>query len=181
MLRTRVGYCGGDKEKPNYYSMGDHTEAISIDFDPKVIGYTQLLEYFWQGHRCERNNSSTQYQNAVFYRDEEQKKLAEMSLRNRAKILGLSPEEVATKIIPVKTFTYAEKYHQKYSIRGEIRDALDEIFPDAKSLADSTVATRLNAYLGGGVKLDRAKFLSELGEYGLPEEIEEAVRGRVSR
>ena len=88
---------------------------------------------------------------------------------------------VATKIIPVKTFTYAEKYHQKYSIRGEIRESIDALYPDAKSLADSTVATRLIAFLGDGIYLDNGKFLSELGDYGLPQEIEDAVRGRVSK
>lgn len=161
--------------------MGDHTEAISIDFDPEVISYNELLEHFWQGHRCERNNSSTQYQNAVFYRNDEQKELAETALKNRAAALGISSEKVATKIIPVKTFTYAEKYHQKYAIRGEIRESIDELYPDAKSLADSTVATRLNAYLGDGIGQDRAKFLSELGDYGLPQSTEEEIRGRVER
>ncbi|NIP94985.1 MAG: peptide-methionine (S)-S-oxide reductase, partial [Akkermansiaceae bacterium] len=37
MLRTRVGYCGGTKENPTYRSLGDHTEAIAIDFDPTVV------------------------------------------------------------------------------------------------------------------------------------------------
>ncbi len=161
--------------------MGDHTEAISIDFDPEVISYNELLEHFWQGHRCERNNSSTQYQNAVFYRNDEQKEQAEAALKNRAAALGITPEKVATKIIPVKTFTYAEKYHQKYAIRGDIREAIDGLYPDAKSLADSTVATRLNAYLGDGIDQDRAKFLNELSDYGLPNAIEDTIRVRLNR
>lgn len=161
--------------------MGDHTEAISIDYDPKLISYSKLLDYFWKGHRCERNNSSLQYQNAVFYRNNEQKELAEATLKARAASLGIDPDAVATKIIPVKTFTYAEKYHQKYSIRGEIREAVDALYPDAKSLADSTVATRLNAFLGEGIYLDNEKFLAELSDYGLPQAIEDAVRGRGTR
>ncbi len=166
-------------EKPTYYAMGDHTEAISIDFDPDLISYSELLDHFWQGHRCERNNSSTQYQNAVFYRNDEQKKLAEQALKNRADTLGIKPEKVATKIIPVKTFTYAEKYHQKYAIRGDIRETIDSLFPDAKSLADSTVATRLNAYLGDGIDQDTEKFLSELSDYNLSEKLEDTIRNRV--
>jgi peptide-methionine (S)-S-oxide reductase len=161
--------------------MGDHTEAISIDFEPDLISYSELLEHFWQGHRCERNNFSTQYQNAVFYRNDEQKELAEIALKSHAATLGIIPEKVATKIIPVKTFTYAEKYHQKYAIRGDIRETIDGLFPDAKSLADSTVATRLNAYLGDGIDLDREKFLNELSDYELPKAIEDTVRGRVSK
>jgi peptide-methionine (S)-S-oxide reductase len=159
--------------------MGDHTEAISIDYDPDLISYSELLDYFWEGHRCDRNNASVQYQNAVFYRNDEQKELAETALKSRAASLGITPEKVATKIIPVKTFTYAEKYHQKYSIRGEIREVVDSLYPDAKSLADSTVATRLNAYLGNGIDHDTEKFLNELSDYGLPQAIEDAVRIRV--
>jgi len=167
--------------KPNYYSMGDHTEAISIDYDPTVISYSELLAYFWKGHRCERNNSSTQYQNAVFYRDEEQKELAETGLKIRAASLGISADAVATKILPVKTFTYAEKYHQKYAIRGDIRARIDELYSDSKSLADSTVATRLNAYLGSGIDQNRTQFLNELDDYGLSEALEKEVRAKVDR
>jgi len=92
VLRTRVGYCGGDKEKPHYYAMGDHTEAISVDFDPTVISYSELMSYFWRSHLCDLNNSRTQYMNAVFYRNEEQKKLAQEGLVKQAAIRGVSPE-----------------------------------------------------------------------------------------
>ena len=161
--------------------MGDHTEAISIDYDPSVISYSELLNYFWRGHRCELNNSSVQYQNAIFYRNEKQKELAENSRDQWAKRQGVTVAQVQTKIKPVKEFTYAEKYHQKYSLSGDIRDALEEIHPDAKSLADSTVATRLNAYLGSGMKKNSKQFLEELSEYGLPEEVEAMIRKRIQR
>ena len=159
--------------------MKDHTEAISIDYDPKVTSYNELLKYFWNGHRCDRNNSSVQYQNAIFYRNEEQKKMAEESLQARAKKRGITEAQVATKIRPIKEFTYAEKYHQKYAIRGDIRDALDDIYPDAKALADSTIATKLNAYLGEGMKARLGPFLNELPKYDLPEELETAIRKKL--
>ncbi len=181
MLRTRAGYCGGDKVKPDYGDMGDHTEAISVDYDPEVISYGELLSYFWNGHRCERNNSSVQYQNALFYRDDVQRVLAEGELVKRASDLGLSLDEVATKVLPMKEFTYAEKYHQKYAVGGGLRAAVDGLFSDGKELADSTVITRVNAYLGDGLGQDRVQFLAELSEYGLPLEIENEVRRRVER
>ena len=159
--------------------MKDHTEAISIDYDPKVTSYNELLKYFWNGHRCDRNSSSVQYQNAIFYRNEEQKKMAEESLQARAKKRGITEAQVATKIRPIKEFTYAEKYHQKYAIRGDIRDALDDIYPDAKALADSTIATKLNAYLGEGMKARLGPFLNELPKYDLPEELETAIRKKL--
>ena len=105
--------------------MGDNTEAVSIDYDPTIVSYAELLDYFWREHKCDRNSYSVQYQNAVFYRDEAQKKVAEDSLLKRANQLRIDTSEVKTKIAPVKTFTYAEKYHQKYYISGEIREALD--------------------------------------------------------
>lgn len=176
-----MGYCGGDESEPNYYIMGDHTEAISIDYDPAVVSYSEMLDYFWDEHRCDRNTSNVQYQNAVFYRDEKQKKEAIESLERRAARLGLQPSQVKTKIAPVKVFTYAEKYHQKYYIKGEVRDALDELYPDSKALADSTVATRINAYVGIGLEKDAKEFLAELKEYGLAEEIEDVIRERVLR
>lgn len=167
--------------KPDYGDMGDHTEAISVDYDPEVISYGELLSYFWNGHRCDRNNSSVQYQNALFYRDDVQRGLAEAELVKRASELGIPPEDVATKVLPMKEFTYAEKYHQKYAINCGLRAAVDGLFADAKELADSTVVTRVNAYLGDGLGQDRVKFLAELSEYGLPLEIENEVRRRVDR
>lgn len=178
MLRTRVGYCGGDKAKPTYYAMGDHTEAITIDYDPKVLSYDDLLKHFWKGHRCNQVNSSIQYMNAVFYRDEDQKKLAEASLAKQAARRGIPRDSVETKIVPMKQFTYAEGYHQKYYLTRfrDVRNFLEQTYPDAKSLSDSTVATRLNAYLGSGVDRDWKQLITELPKYDLPEEIESVLK-----
>lgn len=90
-----------------------------------------------------------------------------------AKSRGVSLAEVGTGILPVGTFTYAETYHQKYYLTRypEIREFLTAIYPDGKALADSSVATRLNAYLGSGMKKDWNNFLEELPEFGLSEEL----------
>jgi peptide-methionine (S)-S-oxide reductase len=81
-------------------------------------------------------------------------------------------------IIPVKVFTYAEAYHQKYYLtrQHDIRDFLSSKYPDGKGLADSAVATRLNAYLGSGMALDWEAFRDELASYGLPEPLETRLR-----
>ena len=165
--------------------MGDHTEAVSIDYDPTVVSYDDLLKYFWAGHRCDSLNRSTQYMNAVFYRNEGQKQGALESLDREAHRLGKASAQVATKVLPVNHFTYAEGYHQKYSLsrRSESRLFLGSLYPSAKELADSAVATRLNAYLGSGVERDWTRFGVELLEYGLPEALEkkllEMTRGRL--
>jgi len=178
VLRTRVGYCGGDKVKPTYYSLGDQTEAITIDYDPEVLSYDDLLDHFWKGHRCEQTNRSRQYMNAVFYRDDSQKKLAEASLVKQARRQGIEAGAVKTEVLPIKIFTYAEGYHQKYYLTRfpDVREFLSETYPDAKSLADSAVATRLNAYLGAGMGRDWKVFLAALPKYGLPNELEKALR-----
>jgi peptide-methionine (S)-S-oxide reductase len=157
--------------------------VISIDYDPKVLSYKDLLEIFWSAHRCDQVNSSRQYMNAVFYHDEAQKKLAEESRAGAAKARGVLVEEVQTSLLPVGVFTYAEEYHQKYYLTrySEIRELLLKSYPEGKSLADSTVATRLNAYLGTGMKKDWKVFLKELPRYGLPKDLEEALENAATR
>lgn len=161
--------------------MGDHTEAISIDYDPKVVTYDQLLTQFWNAHRCDMNNSSQQYMNAVFYQNETQRKLAEASRAKQAERLDISISDVKTAILPVNQFTYAENYHQKYYLtrHSDIREFLSKTYPDSKSLADSTVATRLNAYLGSGIRKDWKIFLKELPSYGLPENLQQRLEKMV--
>lgn len=154
--------------------MGDHTEAVSIDYDPMVICYHDLLKAFWAGHRCDGYNRSRQYMKAVFYRDENQKLAALESLEREACRLGIPLEKVTTQVVPVNHFTYAEGYHQKYSLsrNSESRLFLESVYPTAKELADSTVATRLNAYLGSGMKKDWASFAKEVPCFALPESLQ---------
>lgn len=150
---------------------------ISIDFDPEVLSYTDLLDIFWSAHRCDQINSSRQYMNGVFYHDEAQKKTAEKSRAEAASKQGVEVARVQTSILPVAKFTYAEDYHQKYYLTrfSEVRDVLTKTYPDGKSLADSTVAARLNAYLGSGMKKDWSLFVKEIPEFGLPKELEGAL------
>lgn len=183
MIRTRVGYCGGEAENPTYRSMGDHTEAISIDYDPEILSYQDLLAYFWKGHRCTAVNRSVQYQNAIFYRNEEQRLAAVNSLSGTALAQQVPEGQISTQIRPLRTFTYAEGYHHKYYLNRTkpVREFLVKIYPDAKELADSTVSTRLNAFLGAGMDLDWTLFLEELPSYGLPPEMKENLRTLAER
>ena len=173
MLRTRVGYCGGTKESPTYRAMGDHTEAIGIDYDPTVISYEDLLERFWTSHHCGAGFGGRQYMNAVFYHNDGQRKMAEAARKKAARKQGVSVDQVKTALLPVGRFTYAERYHQKYALprTSEVRLFLEEVYPTAKELADSTVATRLNAYLGSGYDRDVAVLEEEAADYGLPEKL----------
>ena len=169
--------------RPTYYSLGDHTEAITIDYDPKVLSYDDLLKLFWRAHTCDQTNRSRQYMNAVFYRNDEQKKLAEASKAAEAKSRGIPISKVQTEVVPMKEFTYAEGYHHKYYLTRyrDVRGFLERTYPDAKSFADSTVAMKLNAYLGSGMKRDWKGFLKEIPKFDLPEDIEKPLIATVKR
>ena len=87
---TRVGYTGGHTENPDYKLVctGEtgHAEAIEVEFDPTIISYTELLNFFWQIHNpttLNRQGSDvgTQYRSAIFYHDEKQKETAEGVIR----------------------------------------------------------------------------------------------------
>lgn len=121
--------------------------------------------------------------NAVFYHNDSQKLLAEKSRAQAAKSRGISVEEVQTNLLPVGTFTYAEEYHQKYYLTRyrEIRNILLQSYPDGKSLADSSVATRMNAYLGTGMKKNWKSFLTELPKFGFEKDLENALEAAVKR
>lgn len=144
MVRTRVGYAGGQKEKPTYRDLGDHSEAIQIDFDPAVISYGDLLDVFWESHNPSRSSWSPQYASFVFTQDEEQERLA----RESAADLGT---EVATGIKPLDRFWRAEDYHQKYRLRnsGSVMQVLAPLYLSDREFVDSTVAARLNGLLAG--------------------------------
>lgn len=161
MTRTRVGYAGGTLPNPTYERIGDHTEAVEVEFDPAVIGFEDLLEVFWEVHDARRPSFSRQYREAVFTLDEDQERRARASAAGRETRLGLS---LAGSVLPARSFTAAEDYHQKYRLRGtpELMADFRALFPDEASFRDSTAAARVNGYLGG---------------YGTPEQLAREIDG----
>ena len=178
MIRTRVGYTGGNKENPTYRALGDHTESIEVDYDPGIISYEDLLKIFWRSHDPGSRSWSRQYMSAIFYHNEEQKKLAlESRKREEAKTGG----KMYTEIAPASRFYRAEDYHQKYYLRQrpELIRELKAIYPSNEDFQDSTVAARLNGYLA--VKGSYAAIQAELGDLLPPEEsrkLLDIVQGR---
>lgn len=148
MIRTRVGYTGGTQKDPTYQDLGDHSEALQIDFDPGKITYADLLAIFWKGHKPFSRGWSRQYRNALFYHDDLQQAAADES---RAAVAEKRGKRVRTALEPLGSFYRAEGYHQKYRLRSRpdfLRD-LTRFYPQARGLTDSTAAARLNGYLGG--------------------------------
>jgi len=146
VIRTRVGYTGGNKENPTYRTLGDRTESIEVDYDPSIISYADLLNVFWHAHDPGSRSWSRQYKSAIFYHNAEQKKLALESMKREEE---RTHGKIYTEILPVSRFYRAEDYHQKYYLRQrpELIRELKAIYPSNEDFQDSTVAARLNGYL----------------------------------
>ncbi len=163
MIRTRVGYAGGSTIDPTYQQIGDHSETVQIDYDPRVITYQQLLGVFWQAHDPVFPPYSRQYRSAIFYTTENQKQLAEKSKLETESRLG---QTVFTDIEKLNQFYIAEDYHQKYYLRETpvLLQELAAIYPEAPQIMNSTAAARLNGYLAGyGTTETLQKELDNLG------------------
>jgi peptide-methionine (S)-S-oxide reductase len=118
VLSTRVGYTGGDVPNATYRNHGTHAEAIEIVFDPRQIGYRQILEFFFQIHdpttkNRQGNDIGTSYRSAIFYLDDEQKQVAENTAAD-VDASDLWPGKVVTEIVPAGPFWEAELEHQDY-------------------------------------------------------------------
>ena len=120
IIKTEVGYCGGDSPKTTYKEVctgnTNHAEVVKLDFDEKIISYEKILKIFFQIHDPTTLNSQgpdfgTQYRSEIFYLNDSQKKLAEKILKDtNERLLG----KVVTKISLLKNYCPAEEYHQKY-------------------------------------------------------------------
>lgn len=178
MIRTRVGYAGGTTPGPTYRRLGDHTETFEVDFDPAVISYSRLLEIFWGSHDPTVGSWSGQYKAVVFYRNEEQKRLALGSKAYEAEKRGAA---VRTEVLPFTGFYLAEDYHQKYHLQQneEFLEEMDRIYPSMRDFTASTAAARLNGYLGGYGSLEDLQ--REVSGYGLSEKAKKRLIEMVSR
>jgi peptide-methionine (S)-S-oxide reductase len=118
VVSTRVGYSGGDVANATYRNHGSHAEAIEIVFDPAVIGYRELLEFFFQIHdpstqNRQGNDRGTSYRSAIYTTSPEQKAIAEDTIAD-VDASGLWPGKVVTQVEPAGDFWEAEPEHQDY-------------------------------------------------------------------
>ena len=120
IIKTEVGYCGGHSAETNYKEVctgtTNHAEVVKLDFDPEIITYEKILEYFFEIHDPTTLNSQgpdfgTQYRSEIFYLNDQQKITAEKIIEKvNIKLSG----KVVTKISLVKNYCAAEEYHQRY-------------------------------------------------------------------
>jgi peptide-methionine (S)-S-oxide reductase len=120
IIRTEVGYCGGDNKETTYKEVctgnTNHAEVVKLDFDPEVITYEKILDFFFEIHDPTTLDSQgpdfgTQYRSEIFYLNDKQKKIAENVIEKIN--LNLSGK-VVTKYSLLKNYSPAEEYHQRY-------------------------------------------------------------------
>jgi peptide-methionine (S)-S-oxide reductase len=127
VISTTSGYTGGHTANPSYEDVGrggtGHAEAVEIVYDPAKVSYAKLLDVFWHNidplvkdrQFCDHGR---QYRTAIFYRDDEQRRLAEAS---KAAVEARFKQPVYTEITPAGPFYKAEEYHQDYYLKNPIR------------------------------------------------------------
>ena len=120
VYRTEVGYCGGYTEKTSYREVctgnTNHAEVVKLEFDPEIISYEKILEFFFDIHDPTTLNAQgpdfgTQYRSEIFYLNNGQKEIAEKVLKEINIKLN---NKVVTKISLLSNYSIAEEYHQKY-------------------------------------------------------------------
>lgn len=118
VIRTRVGYTGGDVANATYRNHGTHAEAIEIIFDNDIVSYRKLLELFFQIHdpttvNRQGNDVGSSYRSAIYFVNQEQREMAERTI-DEVNECGLWPGKVVTEVEPVGEFWEAEAEHQDY-------------------------------------------------------------------
>jgi peptide-methionine (S)-S-oxide reductase len=118
VVSTRVGYTGGDVKNATYRNHGTHAEGIEVIFDPAVMSYRKLLEFFFQIHdpttkNRQGNDVGMAYRSAIYYVDEAQRLEAENTISD-VNASGIWPGKVVTEVAPAGDFWLAEPEHQDY-------------------------------------------------------------------
>ena len=120
IIKTEVGYCGGNSATTTYKEVctgsTNHAEVVKLDFDPKIISYEKILEFFFEIHDPTTLNSQgpdfgTQYRSEIFYLNNNQKTTAVNIINKENERLS---GKVVTKLSEVKNYCPAEEYHQRY-------------------------------------------------------------------
>ena len=123
------GYTGGHVDNPSYQQVSTggtgHIEAVEVTYDPSIVSYAEILDYFWRhidptrddGQFCDRG---PQYRPAIFYQGADQKSVAEKS---KAHIERTKPfaDQIRVELIPASGFFLAEEYHQDYYRKNAVR------------------------------------------------------------
>jgi len=122
VIETKSGYTGGENENPTYEHHPGHAEAVEITYDPEIIDYKHILDFFFQIHNPttlnqQGNDKGTSYRSAIFYATEEEKQTAKemVDIVNESERWA---DPVVTTLEPLDRFWLAEEYHQDYLVKN---------------------------------------------------------------
>ncbi len=121
VISTRVGYTGGDVANATYRNHGTHAEGIEITFDPGMVSYREILEFFFQIHdpttlNRQGNDIGTSYRSGIYFLSPEQEHVAHQTIAD-VEVSGLWPRKVVTEVKAAGDFWEAEPEHQDYLMR----------------------------------------------------------------
>ena len=128
VISTTTGYTGGEKVNPSYEQVSaggsGHVESLQVKYDPQVVSYQELLDFYWHNVDPTRNDGQfcdkgSQYRPVIFYHNENQKELAEKSKKQFITANKIRP--ILVEILPAKLFYPAEEYHQNYYKKNPLR------------------------------------------------------------
>ncbi len=122
VISTEVGYTGGMVPNATYHNHEGHAEAVRIEFDPTKTSFEALLRFFFRMHdpttmNRQGNDVGTSYRSAIFYHDEEQKRIAE-KIKAEVDASGKWKRPVVTEITHAGPWWRAEEYHQDYLVKN---------------------------------------------------------------
>ncbi|XP_078448353.1 peptide methionine sulfoxide reductase family protein [Wolffia australiana] len=149
VVKTTVGYAGGDKVNPEFRNLGNHAESVKIEYDPKIILFKQLLEVFWSSHDSRQvfgqgPDVGDQYRSIIFTNGTLEARLAAES-KEREQTRSTS-SLVTTQIHQLGAFYPAESDHQKFELKrnGFLLQLIGN--PPEEEFIESTLASKLNSF-----------------------------------
>jgi len=155
VLRTRVGYSGGDLTQPSYDNLGNHVEIFEVDYDPDLISYADLVELYFVFYDASMRPISQRVKPVIYYRTDEE---YTMATKIKQVIEAQSEDGIFAVIEPFEIFYLAEAKHQLSYLKQEtsLYGEISQIFENDDQLILSILASKLNGFIPG---------------YGNPEEL----------
>jgi peptide-methionine (S)-S-oxide reductase len=147
VVRTRVGYAGGTKPDPTYHDLGDHSEAIQVEYDPSELDFADLVAVAFENHDPLSRPRKRQYQNVAFYESDADRDAIESHLRES----DWPRDAVETRIERLDEFHIGETYHQKFNLgsTASLRSRFEEAGYDDADVRESPAAAKVNAHVAG--------------------------------
>ncbi|WP_423190407.1 peptide-methionine (S)-S-oxide reductase MsrA [Alkalibacterium sp. f15] len=180
VIHTRTGFTGGTTAEPTYRNIGDHTEAIQIDFDSSLLSYEDILQIYWDSHDAVKDRSfkGRQYLSLLIVHSTNQRETVELIKIEWEKRHG---KTIGTEIQYDRPFYPAENRHQKYFLKRfpKAMESILPLFSDHQHFTDSTIAARLNGFVRENGRLNDIK--DEISDWQLTDEEENVLQNMLQK